>query len=109
MIAKAFATDAVPAYETPKSLLTDNSKQTPTDVFQHVCQILGIAIVSKTIYHPQLNSPTERYNRTFRRRCVSSLPTPFWDTYAESVAFAYNTYPHESKILPPLNFSSNRH
>ncbi len=52
------------AYGPPVYLSSDKSQQCTAKHFQEVPQILGIRNLFTVAYHPQANSPAERYNRT---------------------------------------------
>ena len=87
-------------------MLSDNGPQFRSTFFQGVYSFFGIFNRYSTSYHPQTNGQVERYNRTI----VGRLRTYFedlqdrWDELVSMLTLAYNSRPHQSTGVAPLEF-----
>lgn len=69
---------SVSTYGKPVQGLVDNGKKLSSKFFMHCCRIIGVLNVFTTTCHPQINGPTERFNRTILsavRHYTSENPT----------------------------------
>ena len=63
-----------------------------------VCELLGVAKLNTTAYHPQCNGLVERFNRTLKmmlRKHVDKFG-PQWDRFLPGVLWAYRNTEHNS-------------
>lgn len=110
VIFKAFLHECVFTYGPPNTVLTDDGPQSTSRFLLKSHRILGIEEMFTTIYHPESNGQTERYNRTLfgalRKFCADH--TTIWDLYLDVVVDAYNTQAHESTARAILELVLSR-
>ncbi len=63
-VASVFVTEFVCRYGVPTQLHSDQGRQFEADLFQGMCDLLGIKKTRTTPLHPQSDGQTERMNRT---------------------------------------------
>ena len=93
----------LPLFGIPDALLLDRGANLLAHVMHDVCQILGIAKLNTTAYHPQCDGMVERMNRTLKtmlRKHVAKFGGQ-WDHYLPGALWAYHNTPHESTIEKP--------
>ena len=104
-ISKALVHHWVLAYGPPVTVLSDNSTQFTSRLFQFGCTELKMRSVTTATYQLQTNGQCERFNRTILeelRAFVSEHPKS-WPEYAELLAFSYNTQFHPSLGCTPFD------
>ena len=97
-------------YGIPTKLLSDQGANFESAVIKELCQMLNIDKLKTSIYHPQCNGISERYNRTL----LSMLSTledskkANWKDHISALCFAYNATKHESTKFSPFELMFNR-
>jgi len=103
-VASAIIDAWVSCYGPSDRLLSDQGPQFMSNFFVAVMKMLGIETVRTTAYHPQTNGQVERYNRTMAtqlRHYVADDPSR-WDELLPIITLAYNSQPHRSTGIAPL-------
>jgi len=96
----------VAAFGPPATVVSDNGLQFRSTFFQGDCSLLGISNRYSTTYHPQKNGQVERYNRTIvgQLRTYVEDHQDRWDELVSMLTLAYNSRPHQSTGVAPLEF-----
>ena len=93
----------MPLFGVPDALLSDIGTNLLSHLMQDVCQLLGIAKLNTTAYHPQCDGMVERLNRTLkamlRKTCAKFGQQ--WDRFLPGVLWAYRNTLHESTKEKP--------
>lgn len=91
-------------YGLPERLHSDNGANFQGRVITHLCQMLGIEKSRTTIYHPQGNGMTERFNHTLINMLKTLDPSlkPDWKEHVAPLVHAYNSTRHESTGFTPF-------
>ena len=68
-----------------------------------ICDAMGITKTRTTAYHPQYDGQAERQNRTLQSMLSSFVSSrkDDWDSWLDSVTFAYNTSRHDVLGVSP--------
>lgn len=101
-----FADEWVFKYGSPASLVSDIDSQVVSFFFQYVYNIMKIANVFTTTYHPQANGKTEGSNSTLTailRFYVEDHPTD-WCQYVRAHFYAYNYNIYRTTNITPFEF-----
>ena len=87
----------------PKYLHTDQGRQFEANLFQEVCQLLGIEKTRTSPYRPQSDGMVERWNRTIQQMLKSFINEnrDDWDDHLPYLCMAYRATPHESTGCSP--------
>ena len=94
----------VGAYGPPDRLLSDGGPQFTSHFWGQVCNLLSIEPKVTSPSHPQTNGQTERFNRTMHtilNHYVAEHPRS-WDQLLGALTLAYNSRPHRSTGVAPL-------
>jgi len=94
----------VAAYGPPDRLLSDGGPQCTSSVWGQVCNLLSIEPKVTSPSHPQTNGQTEWFNRTMHtilNHYVAEHPRS-WDQLLGALTLAYNSRPHQSTGIAPL-------
>ena len=97
-LAKLLVEEVVPLIGVPEALLSDRGTNLLSHLMRDVCELLGVAKLNTTAYHPQCNGLVERFNRTLKmmlRKHVDKFG-PQWDRSLPGVLWAYRNTPHDS-------------
>ena len=97
-LAKLLVEEVVPVIGVPEALLSDRGTNLLSHLMRDVCELLGVAKLNTTAYHPQCNGLIERFNRTLKmmlRKHVDKFG-PQWDRFLPGVLWAYRNTPHDS-------------
>jgi len=96
----------VAAYCPPDRLLSDGGPQFTSHFSGQVCNLLSIEPKVTSPSHMQTNGQTERFNRTMHTTLnhnVAEHPRS-WDQLLGALTMAYNSRPHQSTGVAPLEF-----
>ena len=87
----------------PLQLHTDQGRQFESNLFQELCNLLGIAKTRTTSYHLQSDGLVERYNRTLQGMLSLFIEENHrdWDEYIAVLCMAYRASPQESTNVTP--------
>jgi len=94
----------VAAHGPPDRLLSDGGPQFTSHFWGQVCNLLSIEPKVMSPSHPQTNGQTERFNRTMHTNLnpyVAEHPRS-WDQLLRALTLAYNSRPHRSTGVAPL-------
>ena len=96
-IAQVLINEVFTRYGMPKYILTDNGPQFVSNLFQEICNSLGIERKLTSNYHPQSNM-TERVNRTLKPMlAIFAQQKPHsWDKEIQKLAWAIRTSINET-------------
>ena len=85
-------------------MLTDNRNKFRNDVFDEVCDKLGIKRVYSPVYTPQSNGKLEGFHWFFKARISKHIwgNQLEWDEIVPLVKAAYNFFPCQSSRESPL-------
>ena len=106
-IANILVNEVICRYGVPSYILSDNGPQFISQLFNAVCNHLGISRKFTANYHPQTNM-TERVNRTLKTQLAiyTHRHPHLWDQHLQQLAFAIRTSVNETTGDTPafLNF-----
>lgn len=87
----------------PAVLHSDQGANFESNLLHDICNLMGIAKSRTTAYHPQCDGLVERQNRTLQAMLTAfcSQHKEDWDSWLDSVVYAYNTSRHESLGVSP--------
>jgi len=94
----------VAAYGPPDRLLSDGGPQFTSHFWGRVCNLLSIEPKVTSPSHPQTNGQTKRFNRTIHtilNHYLAEHPRS-WDQLLGALTLAYNSRPHRSTGVAPL-------
>ena len=97
--------EVFPQYGIPNILVSDNASEFMSDIMQSVIQRYAIEHRTTSFYHPQGNSPTERFNR-FLKAHLNPYGTltdhTKWTQWLPTLLLAYRATVHESTKETPF-------
>ena len=102
-VADALVTEFFTRFGVPYFLHTDQGKDFECQLFQHVCDLLGIQKTRTSPYRPQSVSLVERFNRTIQQMLASYVNESRneWDDHLPYLCMAYrSTATNPKKIFP---------
>jgi len=90
-------------YGFPQRLHSDQGATFESSVIRELCRLAGVEKSRTSIYHPQGNGMTERFNRTLLGMLGSLEPDrkQQWHKYVAPLVHAYNCTKHESTGFSP--------
>jgi len=94
----------VAAYGPPDRLLSDGGPQFTSNVWGQVCNLLSIEPKVTSPSHPQTNGQAERFNRTMHTILDHYVAehARSWDQLLGALTLAYDSRPHRSTGVAPL-------
>jgi len=97
-------------YGIPARLLSDQGPNFESEVIKETCKVLNIDKVRTTVYHPQCNGSSERYNRSLLSMLGTLEPEKKadWKKYLPSLVYAFNATKHESTGFSPFELMFGR-
>jgi hypothetical protein len=97
----------------PRSIVSDRGSQFTSNLWNNLCERLGISQKLSSAYHPQTDGQTERANRTIEDmlRCYLGPTQHDWDEHLVAIEFAYNNSVQASTGYTPfyLNYGWHPH
>jgi len=90
-IAKRFYETWIARFGIPLRLTTDQGRQFESQLFQELTQILGIAKIRTTPYHPQANGKIERFHRTLKTALTAHGTETGWTKTLPTVLLGLRT------------------
>ncbi|KAH3851362.1 hypothetical protein DPMN_093842 [Dreissena polymorpha] len=108
--AEALLNNFIFHYGVPTRLLSDQGANFESEVIQELCNLMEISKVRTTIYHPQCNGQSERFNRTLISMLATLEPEKKenWKKFVPSLVYAYNAIRHESTGYSPFELMFGR-
>ena len=88
----------------PNKVMSDQGREFINSVNSHLFRITGVKHIISLAYHPQTNGLVERFNQTVQRSLLKMVKENEneWETYLESVLFAYRTSKQASTKYSPF-------
>ena len=93
--ADAFIASWVARFGVPAQLTSDQGTQFTSSVWARVCQLLGVAHIKTTAYHPQSNGMVERTHRQLKDALRARLATHDWPLHLPWVLLGLRSAPKE--------------
>jgi len=97
-------------YGVCSTLITDQGTHFNNHLMRALTHLFGYNHIYSTIYHPQTNAVTERFNASMKVQ-ISKLEDKHhnnWDDYLDPVIFAYNTSKHKTTQFSPFELLFGR-
>ena len=87
----------------PRYIHSDQGRQFESQIFHHLCSMLGMKKTRTTPYRPQSDGMVERFNRTLQAMisCCVDKATDDWDIHLPALMLAYRTTVHASTGYTP--------
>ena len=88
----------------PEEIVSDQGTSFMSELMTQLCQSLSVSQIRSSIYHPEANGLTERFNGTLKsmlRKFVHDDPET-WDSYLPYILFAYREVPEASTGFSPF-------
>jgi hypothetical protein len=97
-------------YGMPGRICTDQGVNFESELFKYMCDLLQIAKVRSTTYHPQTNGQVERVNRILKQliKCYVNDNHTNWDQYLDQLCCAINTSPSRTTNRTPFEILYGR-
>ncbi|KII72736.1 Transposon Tf2-9 polyprotein [Thelohanellus kitauei] len=101
--ARSLLTNIVCRFGVPECIISDQGTQFESQLFQHLCEMLGCKKIRTTPYHPISNGLVERSNKTIKELLRASIVDKgdHWDEHLDVVLLAIRAARHESIKLSP--------
>ena len=108
--AEAFYNQFIVNYGIPTRLHSDQGANFESEIVKELCLLTGMKKSHTSIYHPQGNAVTERFNRTLLNMLgtLENSQKVDWKRYVSSLVYAYNCTPHESTRVAPFELMFGR-
>jgi transposase InsO family protein len=109
-VARAFVTNIVLRYGTPRIVQTDRGANFVSEVFRNTCKILKIKKIQSTAFHPESQGSIERSHRVlaeYLRHYVNQDQTD-WDEWVPFATYVYNTSVHSATGFTPFELLFGR-
>ena len=102
-VADSMINEFIQYFGAPVRIHSDQGRNFESQLFQQVCQLLGIERSRTSPYHPADNGQVERYNRTLQQmlKCFINEHRDDWDDHLPLLNMAYRATPHESTGCSP--------
>ena len=101
-VAKAIADNFVARYGVPREIHTDQGTQFESQLFQELCELLGVKKTRTTSFHPQSDGQSERNIKTLvKMLAIAAEEKDDWDEHLPYIAMAYRATPQESTGFSP--------
>ncbi len=93
--AEALFTGWIARFGVPASITSDRGTQFASEVWAHMCEVLGIQHRMTTAYHPQANGLVERFHRQLKSSLRARLCGPDWASHLPWVLLGLRAAPKE--------------
>jgi dUTPase len=102
-IADKMMTEFISVVGVPRQIHTDQGRNFESQLFHHLCDLLGIEKTRTTPFHAQSDGQVERWNRTIQQMLKSFVNEnrDDWDDHLPYLCMAYRATPHESTGCSP--------
>ena len=103
-VAESMVTSVVLRHGVPETIHSDQGRQFESELFGHVCSMLGASKSRTSPFHPSGNGGVERFNRTMGDMLAAfcSDSQNDWDRLLPYVTWAYNSAVHSSTGMSPF-------
>ncbi len=93
--AEALFAGWIARFGVPASITSDRGTQFASEVWTHMCEVLGIQHQMTTAYHPQANGLVERFHRQLKNSLRALLCGPDWASHLPWVLLGLRAAPKE--------------
>lgn len=102
-VADVLVTQFICRFGIPQRIHSDQGRDFMSNLFKHMCEMLGVKRSRTSPYHPQCDGMVERFNRTLQQMLVSFVKETRedWDDHLPFVLMAYRSAVHESTGCSP--------
>ena len=102
-VAKTLVENVLCRFGIPQKIHSDQGRQFESNLFQEMCNILGIEKTRTTPYHPESDDMVERFNRTLATMLSAFVSNNHkdWDEHLPYVMMAYRSAEHETTGMTP--------
>ena len=109
-VARVLVEQVFTRYGCPRQLLSDQGGCFEAELFQHLCQLLGVDKLRTTAYRPSANGRIERLHRTLNAMLGKLVSTSQrdWDRHLPFVLSAYRSTEHEGTGFTPCRLFLGR-
>jgi transposase InsO family protein len=96
-------TEFICRFGVPSSIHTDQGREFESNLFQHLCKVLGADKTRTTPYHPESVGMVERQNRTIQQMLSMYVNErrDDWSDHLDLVMMAYRSSVHHSTGCTP--------
>lgn len=109
-ILHAFFNHVVAIHGCPRVVISDNGSNLVGEASRDFFRLFGIKRIHTSVYHPQSNGQTERFNRTLAASLTNFVDTnqKNWSDYIQALTFAYNVSEHSVTKVSPYEYVFGR-
>ena len=102
-VAEVIVKEFVSRFGVPFQLHSDQGRNFEAELFQKMCELLGIKKTRTTALHPQSDGMVERFNRTLENHLAIFVEQnqKDWDRWIPSLLMAYRSSVHETTKQTP--------
>ena len=101
-VARLVTEKFITRYGVPREIHTDQGTQFESQLFQEMCELLGVKKTHTTSFHPQSDGQSERNIKTLvKMLAIAADQKKDWDDYLPYIAMAYRATPQESTQFSP--------
>ena len=102
-VAEVIVKEFVSRFGVPFQLHSDQGRNFEAELFQKMCELLGIEKTRTTALHPQSDGMVERFNRTLENHLAIFVEQNQrdWDRWIPSLLMAYRSSVHETTKQTP--------
>ena len=102
-VAKVKVEEFITRFGVPEVIHSDQGRQYESQLFQELCEMLGIRKTRTTAFHPKSDGMVERFNKTLATMLSAYVSDHQhdWDRHLPYVLMAYRSAQHESTGYSP--------
>ena len=101
-VAQVLTKEFFSRFGVPTFLHSDQGTQFESNLFQEICQLLGIKKTRTTPFHPQSDGQSERNIKTLVKMvAIMTKEQENWDEHLPFLSMAYRSTPHQTLGISP--------
>ena len=97
-IASSMFTHWITRFGCPLTITSDQGPQFESEMFHHLCKLLGTNHIHTTAYHPQANGKVERLHRTLKAAICARSGATNWVEHIPAVLLGLRSALHETGV-----------
>ena len=103
-VAKVLLEEYIPRHSCPLALVSDNGTEFVNKIVQNICEVMKIARIKTSIYHPQGNAQVERLHRVINDMISKQIDKDAseWELAIPAVLTAIRTSPNATSKFSPF-------
>ena len=103
-VAKVLLEEYIPRHSCPLALVSDNGTEFVNKVVENICEVMKIARIKTSIYHPQGNSQVERMHRVLNDMISKQIDKDAsqWELTIPAILTAIRTSPNATSKFSPF-------